>query len=523
MDAYNTLKLLGAGPALPVLGSLVVNPSATVTKGASATLVAQAAASSTAVSAFYFYQDTNGNGTYDAGDVCLGCDTTLVNGTADFAVNTSGTTPGTSRYFARAMGTNGQWSTALSTTLTVLAPNDYGNNAATAAAIAVNATLSGSIETGGDQDWFKFQAVAGQKYVISTTLTGLADSVLALYDRNGTTQLAYNDDIASNNPASRIQWTAPASGTYFIKVAAYDVHQTGGYKLSLTSQNSPPVLQSISDQVLSNQAGGIVVPLAATDPDGDHLTFSATAYTIDPKTQAHVSVPASQAALALSGNQLRITKNAGYTGVFYVDVTASDGVNAVLKTFKVTATNTTQQWLTSSSASSMSVGEGIPQVPAFALPAIAAATPIPAANGNPRPLGLFCLSRSRITLFIRECKSIVFRSPAAGVSSQAAQIAFQESDTQDSSWLPERMAQCPECLFDQIGSLNQALDCGLDARDSTNRKHAWRKCGFHLRLHRRGASKQVDEALASWDNRNSESGALDNLFACLGNDETPGF
>ena len=64
LDAYNTLKLLGAGtaPSLPVLGSLLVNPASTVAKGASVTLVAQAAASSTGVSAVYYYQDTNGNG-----------------------------------------------------------------------------------------------------------------------------------------------------------------------------------------------------------------------------------------------------------------------------------------------------------------------------------------------------------------------------------------------------------------------------------------------------------------------------
>ncbi len=206
LDAYNTLKLLGAGsaPSLPVLASLLVNPASTVTKGASVTLVAQAAASSAGVSAVYYYQDTNGNGTYDTGDTCIGYDNTVVNGTADFAVNTGGMTPGTSRFFARAMDKSGQWSAALSATLTIVAPDDYGNNAATAAAITVGSTISGSIETGGDQDWFKFQAVAGKKYLISTTLAGLTDSVLTLYAGNGTTQLAYNDDIASNNPASRI-------------------------------------------------------------------------------------------------------------------------------------------------------------------------------------------------------------------------------------------------------------------------------------------------------------------------------
>ena len=191
------------------------------------------------------------------------------------------------------MDTNGQWSARPIDHFDYRgSPDDYGNNAATAAASLRSAALSPDrLKPAADQDWFKFQAVAGKKYVISTTLAGLTDSVLTLYAGNGTTQLAYNDDIASNNPASRIQWTATASGTYFIKITAYDTHQTGGYKLSLTLQNSPPVLQSISDQILSNKAGGIIVPLSASDPDGDKLTFSATAYTVDAKTQRHVSGP----------------------------------------------------------------------------------------------------------------------------------------------------------------------------------------------------------------------------------------
>ncbi|MGA2799628.1 MAG: S8 family serine peptidase, partial [Thermoguttaceae bacterium] len=520
LDAYNTLKLLGAGaaPSLPVLASLLVNPASTVTKGASVTLVAQAAASSAGVSAVYYYQDSNGNGTFDVADACIGYVNTVVNGTAQFAVNTGGMTPGTSRYFARATDKNGQLSAALSTTLTILAPDDYGNNPASAAAIAVGSTTSGSIETGGDQDWFKFQAVAGKKYLISTTLAGLTDSVLTLYAGNGTTQLAYNDDIASNNPASRIQWTAPASGTYFIKTTAYDTHQTGGYKLSLTLQNSPPVLQTISDQILSSKAGGIIVPLSVSDPDGDHLALSATAYTVDAKTQAHVSVPGAKAALTLSGNQLRITRDANYTGVFYVDVTASDGTNAVLKSFKVTATNSTQQWLVPSSASSLSLGENLSQGATLARPATAAMPPaleaIPqVASGN-----VFSQALSNYVIYQgMQSKSLSLLH--ADISAQAVEFAFHENYFQGESWMPENMDFFRNVSGNLVGGGDQILEERMDLVSRNTPEITGENAVALSNVPAAGFSKGIEAVLESWDNPTSRTGSFEEYFALLGMQE----
>ncbi len=516
LDAYNTLKLLGAGaaPSLPILGSLLVSPSSTVAKGASVTLVAQATASSTGVSAVYFYQDTNGNGAYDTGDSCIGYDNTVVNGTAELAVHTGGMTPGTSRFFARAIDKNGQWSTALSTTLTIVAPDDYGNNAAAAAAIAVNSTTAGTIETGGDQDWFKFQAVAGKKYVISTTLVGLTDSVLALYDRNGTTQLAYNDDIASNNPASRIQWTAPASGTYFIKTTAYDTHQTGGYKLSLTSQNSPPVLQSISDQILSNKAGGIAIPLAVSDADGDRLTLSATAYTVDPKTQAHISVPGNKAALTLSGNQLRITRDANFIGVFYVNVTASDGANTVLKSFKVTATNATQQWLVPSSISSLSIGEDLSQGATLARPATAAVPAAPAVNRQVAGGNGFSQACSNYIIY-PGMQDNILSLLHTDISAQAVEVAFHESSIQGKSWMPDGTAHINNLSWGPISRGDRILDVNINSVTRNIAHTPGENAAVMSSVPEAGFSKGLEEALESWDNQTSENRSFDEFFAAL--------
>jgi uncharacterized repeat protein (TIGR01451 family) len=91
-----------------------------------------------------------------------------------------------------------------------------------------------SFEVIADKDWMRFEALAGHVYTITTSRLGAAvDTVLSLYAKDGSTLLAENDDAAPDadvdNPnASRIVWTAPESGVYFVRVThfdpAYDPH-----------------------------------------------------------------------------------------------------------------------------------------------------------------------------------------------------------------------------------------------------------------------------------------------------------
>ncbi|MCK4471891.1 MAG: pre-peptidase C-terminal domain-containing protein, partial [Anaerolineae bacterium] len=69
-----------------------------------------------------------------------------------------------------------------------------------------------------DEDWVKFWAWAGLEYTIETFgLSVFNDTELWLFDADGN-ELGHNRDYGGT-PASRIDWTAPASGTYFAKVA----------------------------------------------------------------------------------------------------------------------------------------------------------------------------------------------------------------------------------------------------------------------------------------------------------------
>lgn len=73
------------------------------------------------------------------------------------------------------------------------------------------------IET--DEDWFRLRASRGNKYEISLSEIGIGVEVkFEFYDKDGVTLL-----FESNDPAS-IEWLAPDSGTYFIRV----MRQSGG-------------------------------------------------------------------------------------------------------------------------------------------------------------------------------------------------------------------------------------------------------------------------------------------------------
>jgi hypothetical protein len=75
-----------------------------------------------------------------------------------------------------------------------------------------------------DNDWYSFQAVAGQYHTMQTSeLMSRTDTVIYLYAPDCTTELVQNDDIHyPDNIASRIVWVAPSAGTYHVMVRSYD-------------------------------------------------------------------------------------------------------------------------------------------------------------------------------------------------------------------------------------------------------------------------------------------------------------
>jgi hypothetical protein len=88
---------------------------------------------------------------------------------------------------------------------------------------AKTVTVGGAARThnacpASDEDWVKFTAQTGKVYVLQTlNLAAAADTVLHLYNIDGSSQLAQNDDYGYTS-GSRLVWEAPGDGVYFAKV-----------------------------------------------------------------------------------------------------------------------------------------------------------------------------------------------------------------------------------------------------------------------------------------------------------------
>ena len=121
-----------------------------------------------------------------------------------------------------------------------LVQDDHGNSAGRATALTVDvaggadvAGMAGSHEIGGDVDFYSFPALDGQTLAIRTSNLGPgSDTVLLLFDRDGVTQLSFDDD-GGGGLASQILFTFQADGTYFVSVRQFSSSVTGTYRVSV--------------------------------------------------------------------------------------------------------------------------------------------------------------------------------------------------------------------------------------------------------------------------------------------------
>ena len=106
--------------------------------------------------------------------------------------------------------------------------DDHGDSRSSATRVSVPSTTAGRIETGSDEDYFRFEV--SSRGTVQLETTGGTDTTGTLYDSAGT-RLAYNDDSGTGNNF-RISRTLSA-GTYYVAVGSYRT-RTGAYTLSIT-------------------------------------------------------------------------------------------------------------------------------------------------------------------------------------------------------------------------------------------------------------------------------------------------
>ena len=191
----------------------------------------------------------------------------------------------------------GTWS---GVTVTETEPND---DYLTANPIAVGDDFAGAIATGGTETDYVAFTVAVNDSIIAETVDagGIADTKLWLYDTDGVTQLAYNDDGGAGL-FSLISYTFTTAGTYYLQVGPYSTSHEGAYGLELrgVAGQGPTgswiyiqkALESIAPGVTRTGADGSVAVLGAAD---------STAIQYDAGAAYHYVVPVAAANTNLTG------------------------------------------------------------------------------------------------------------------------------------------------------------------------------------------------------------------------------
>jgi murein DD-endopeptidase MepM/ murein hydrolase activator NlpD len=162
--------------------------------------------------------------------------------------------------------------------------NDNDNSFLQASLLNYNQSANGVICPGGDEDYYKFQGVVGNQVGIRTEAQSIGsplDTQIYLIDADGRSVLSTNDDqVSSQRSDSNISYRLSRTGTYFIKVKAWDHPNTGDtnmiYTLRLYQESQDPVASFISPQegaVLKSST--IPLSVAARDADSgvSHIQF----------------------------------------------------------------------------------------------------------------------------------------------------------------------------------------------------------------------------------------------------------
>lgn len=129
-------------------------------------------------------------------------------------------------------------------------PGDIPGDMTSTASIAVGTQITGALEVTADHDWYAVDLVAGTAYLI--TLDGFAfdefitleDPYIYLRDANGV--LLDQDDDNGPGRYSLLNWTATATGRYFLDVGAWEENYVGGYRLAISAYD--PQIYSL-DQI----------------------------------------------------------------------------------------------------------------------------------------------------------------------------------------------------------------------------------------------------------------------------------
>ncbi len=168
-------------------------------------------------------------------------------------------------------------------------PSEPNNSSAEAGAIAADTTQTHAFCRAGDNDWLTLTATAGVPMLIETANLNGVDTYLELYEIDGTTLIAEDDNGNSDEwPASRLVLEPTTSGTYYIRVReTYDYGRSDAtYDLRVKTFVCTDVHEPDNDSASASQLAANTTQSHAfcTSGDEDWVALTAeegTSYTIE--------------------------------------------------------------------------------------------------------------------------------------------------------------------------------------------------------------------------------------------------
>ncbi|MFZ8854429.1 MAG: pre-peptidase C-terminal domain-containing protein, partial [Armatimonadota bacterium] len=171
-------------------------------------------------------------------------------------------------------------------TVRILAdPTEPNDDPTTATQIAYGQSLQGTIAVSGDVDFYKFDGQAGDLVTVEVRAEvdgSSLDSVLTLYDSDGQTILAFNDDFADWWPVTLdsklVRFPLPHDGTFYLKVEDYwgSGSENHFYTLTLV-KDTPDDHGDWPQNATPINAGENLPGVINPPPDTDYFVFNANA------------------------------------------------------------------------------------------------------------------------------------------------------------------------------------------------------------------------------------------------------
>ncbi len=169
---------------------------------------------------------------------------------------------------------------------------DIPGDSSTTTNVSVGSVVNGSIEVGGDHDWYRINLSAGQTVTVALNAlgtAGLEDPYVRIRDSAGL--VIYENDDGGPNRDALVSFKATTGGVYYIDVAAWDddagtFKYTGDYQLQVKNYVAPPVatVGQIANQLTTGYWDG--TPHHFTATQGGSISINLTALTAAGQTLA---------------------------------------------------------------------------------------------------------------------------------------------------------------------------------------------------------------------------------------------